>query len=638
MAEDIPKVQYNHTADEAKKSAKWWSLPDNEIFTAIFSRCKSIADRQSYRKTFNERHARLYSNLEFQALTAGRYADVNVSKLPQNRVTWNLAKACVDTAAAKIAKNKPLPLFLTEKGAWSKQRKGKQLSQYVGGMFDANDAYEKGQQVFTHSGIYGTGCMKVWPDKEAAQVKMDWVYIHEILVDDVEAYYGNPRCVYHWCVRPRELVMDQWGKTPALIEAIRSAMPASASQIPYADTHSDMIEVIESWHLPSGPNAKDGKHVIAISGAALVSEEWKQPWFPLVFFKWSPPIVGFYGSGIIYEVEGVQVEINKLLRDISAAQHLVGKPRVFVDNATQLSRPITSEIGAIYKHAGPAPTFSTVPSMHPEIYQHLDRLWARGFEQVGISQLSATSKKPSGLDSGKALREFNDIETERFVLVGQRYETFYLRIAKIAIALQRELQKELAESGKKLTVKVKSQKFLKQIDWSEVDLEEDQYIMQAFPTSFLRTTPAGRLEDVQDLLKGGLIGKDVALLLLDFPDLQNFMSLENSSLQVALMMMEKIVEDGEYIAPEPFMDLNSALKIAQNTYNQAKLEGAPEKNLEKLIQFMNQCHVMIKRAQAPAEPVPGAAPALPQAPPQGPVAPGADQSVANGMPAPAGIQ
>ena len=49
-----------------------------------------------------------------------------------------------------------------------------------------------------------------------------------------------------------------------------------------------------------------------------------------------------------------------------------------------------------------------------DLFMHLDRLYNRSFEIAGISQLSAQSSKPSGLDSGRALREFSDIESERF--------------------------------------------------------------------------------------------------------------------------------------------------------------------------------------------------------------------------------
>jgi hypothetical protein len=45
--------------------------------------------------------------------------------------------------------------------------------------------------------------------------------------------------------------------------------------------------------------------------------------------------------------------------------------------------------------------------------------------------MSASSQKPAGLDSGVAIREFQDIETERFALVSQNYEDCYISIEHI---------------------------------------------------------------------------------------------------------------------------------------------------------------------------------------------------------------
>ncbi len=58
-----------------------------------------------------------------------------------------------------------------------------------------------------------------------------------------------------------------------------------------------MIKVIESWHLKSGPKAKDGKHTICISSATLFEEQYDKDYFPFVFFRWGDRPVGFFGQG-----------------------------------------------------------------------------------------------------------------------------------------------------------------------------------------------------------------------------------------------------------------------------------------------------------------------------------------------------
>jgi hypothetical protein len=51
--------------------------------------------------------------------------------------------------------------------------------------------------------------------------------------------------------------------------------------------------------------------------------------------------------------------------------------------------------------------FTLRQAMHPEVYNHLDRLYQRAYEISGISELSATGKKPAGLESGAALQDLS---------------------------------------------------------------------------------------------------------------------------------------------------------------------------------------------------------------------------------------
>jgi hypothetical protein len=61
-----------------------------------------------------------------------------------------------------------------------------------------------------------------------------------------------------------------------------------------------------------------------------------------------------------------------------------------------------------------------------------------------------------------------------------------------------------------------------------------------------------------------------------------------ASRQVARDIVDKIVEDGEFSSPEPYMNLEYAIQYAQTAYNRAKLEYCPEEHLELLRRFMEQ--------------------------------------------------
>ena len=41
--------------------------------------------------------------------------------------------------------------------------------------------------------------------------------------------------------------------------------------------------ITDGWHLPSGKDADDGRHVVAVDTGALIDEPWERPEFPAAF-------------------------------------------------------------------------------------------------------------------------------------------------------------------------------------------------------------------------------------------------------------------------------------------------------------------------------------------------------------------
>lgn len=199
-----------------------------------------------------------------------------------------------------------------------------------------------------------------------------------------------------------------------------------------------------------------------------------------------------------------------------------------------------------------------------------------------------------------ALREFQDIETERFALVAESYQQLYLDASKILIDLQRELE----EDGKKPTVKIKGADFIETVRWKDVDLSDDKFIMQAYPSNFLPKTPEGQLEFTQELVQSGYIEPEEALSLLNFPDLKGFFNLKTAAIDDIKFMLEGIIERGEYTPPEPYMNLNLAIKMAQASYLRSKTDGTPEDRQELLRRMIDECQYLLGALTTPQEPSP----------------------------------
>ena len=60
------------------------------------------------------------------------------------------------------------------------------------------------------------------------------------------------------------------------------------------------------------------------------------------------------------------------------------------------------------------------------------------------------------------------------------------------------------------------------------------------------------------------------------------------------------IEDGEYVTPEPFANLQLAVRVAQMAYLRDRDLGAPEEVLESLRQYSVQAAELFSRAAAPA--------------------------------------
>jgi hypothetical protein len=75
---------------------------------------------------------------------------------------------------------------------------------------------------------------------------------------------------------------------------------------------AEMIECVESWHLPSVNDADDGRHVIHMKNVILEDEQYTYTRFPFVFMTWGDACVGFAGISLAEQLKNIQMEINKL--------------------------------------------------------------------------------------------------------------------------------------------------------------------------------------------------------------------------------------------------------------------------------------------------------------------------------------
>ena len=615
-----PKKEFLNKEYDPDQEQRWWLMDDDQQYQAVFATTHTIESELITWRFQCKMYRFLYSNPEawFTPNTPLRGGSSGAQQMSR-RVQVNVIQSCVDTAASMIAKNQPKPQFMTlGEDNFSEQQKAKLLTKYVAGVFDScgdngKDIYGVMKRVFLDSALTGTGALKI--HIEEGKVKCEWIFTDELIIDNIEGMRETPCQIHRRKFVPRDTLIYQY---PEHAEAIRE----SSQQMNYTVVNkvNDVVEVIESWHLKSGKDAKDGRHSISIDQATLLNEEYDKDYYPIVFFRWAERPLGFWGRGIAEELIGIQMRINEILKVIQISQELIAVPVIYLEQGAQVTAEHMAQngIARIVYYTGTAPIVQTPGAVSPELYQHLDWLIQQAYQITGISQAGAAGTAPQQLKSGEAIREAADMAQGRFELIGQEWEHCFITASKIIVNLTADLYK----TNKTISVKVAGKKFLEEIPWKNINLEEEDFKGQVFPISGLPSTPAGKLDQLMDYVQAGWMDKDYAMELSGMPDLDDYIATQTSPLQNIQKVLSKIVNDGDYSAPNQNMNLQLAKQLVNLELNRAQVDGVEEDKQDLLQLWSDQVDDLITMAQPPAAP-PQAGPAN-GAPPQ-PTPPQASQ-------------
>ena len=600
---------------------QWWLEDDaDKSAMQMLTTAAYLKETQAYRYRQTAVYARLYGNQSLYSFAGSNMSKMDqTTGLPQERPTFNLIQSVTDTLVSRITQSRPQPVFLTDNGDYKQRTLAKKLNNFILGEFYQTKAYELASICLRDALVTGTGIIHTFetPDNK---VGLERVLLTELLVDPNEAMYGEPRQLYRIKLVDRNVLIANFPKMKKKLEIAAKASPNDSSDS--AKSVSDLIMVVEGWHLRSGKNANDGRHTLACSAGFLIDEEYTKDRFPFTFAHYAPRLLGFWAQGVAEQLMGTQIELNSILYTISRAIKLVGVPRVFQEDGSKVvSAHHNNEIGVIVKYRGVKPSYEVAPCNAPELYAERDKLIAYGYQQSGVSALQASSQKPQGLDSGEAIRTYDDISTDRFASLARRYDNMFIDLTYQII----DLAKDITERDGSYSTVYPNKNSTKEIDLKKADLIADSFVVQCFTQSSLPKDPAGRLAKVTEMVQSGMISLQEGRRLLDYPDLEQIEKLANAGEERIFQILDDIIENGKYTPPDPFLDLDLATQMTVqyiNLYGQAKLE---ESKMQKLRDFFSQIQAIKAAAQPPPMPQQGAPTpqAAPQAPPQSPLIPNA---------------
>lgn len=568
----------SEAAGKPLSDLRWWTERDRK-HEAIWEICTRIRRNQDARRMNDLIHASLYGNVPVTGF--GPFHQNRRIGGAHARLSLNVVRNMVSAVVSKIAaKNKVKVSFLPQGGSHSYdiKRKAEKCEQLVDGVFYDRGVYKKQRAIFRDCTVFGTGLLKVVTDEQVKRIVADRTPQWEMLVDETDGANGEPRSIYQQKPYDKLVLKDMF---PKFAEQIEKSQTRSEDVPMNPDTTADVVIATEAWHLPSGPDAKDGRRCIILPEVTLCDDPYDYDTFPFAVMRWAEDLDGFFGIGLAYELAGIQAEINDLLQEIQEGHHIITGFWAVEQGSRVTSQHINDDLSKIIRYAGTRPDYIVPSVIAAEVYQHLWNLYAKAYEITGISQLTAQSQKPAGLNSGEALRRYSDIVTERFLEVGSMLEEWTIDAAKLTL----RCANEIVDEHKSFPVVTRTKKSLETLDYADYRLEKGDYEIEAFPTSVLPNTPPGRVAFVQDLVNSKMMGAEDGFDLLNFPDTKGYAKRRLARRTTFERNVASILSHGEYLPPEPLDDHEFALAELPNVYAEWRDDGVEQAKLELLLRY-----------------------------------------------------
>lgn len=580
----------------------WWEAEPDDLAQSVFTRVEAIEDEQSSVTDIQQLNLELYANRPVMGMGRRTVARFSESLRAYFSNSENVIKSLVDTACSLNARNQPVARFMTDGASWSTYRKAKKLEKFVQGQYERLGIYALTEWDYRLAGIQGMAGLYI--GEENGDLAAETVRIDEVVVP-----FDTPANT-----KPLELHRRRFVSKHRLCrlypdheEAIESAQTDYRSWTRTSNTVAEgLVMVIESWYL--GCEDDPGRHSVCIENTVLVDEEYPYDYYPIEFLSWSEAVDGWYGQSLVEQVAALQLQLNDLNRFIRRCQKLIAVPKVYGDFGSKVPKNFfDNELGQLINtRGGRPPTFYTPQALQAELYNERDRLVRRMHELTGVSEQSAQSTLPARMDSGAAVREWNDYQGGRTAPQAIAYERFHMAIANLMVKVAKAIyagkkkSKDGAGSVTYMAAWKNRKKFLRTVPWSDVDVSEDAYRIDIEASSIISRTPSGRIQAAQDLYQTGLIDRTEARALAGNPDIEAANEYANAGAADIDRVVE-LLEEGDWEAPEPNQDLALGIKKVNAAYLMTKaFKGVPPEVPEGMLRWLDSARAELEASQPPA--------------------------------------
>jgi len=612
----------------------WWDchLDGTSPHGMIISLVKTMRTQQRWRFDAYNRWARAYGENISQL-------GVIESVFDEERSSTNHLANLIDTLHAEVFKNRILPMPMTTGGDYMEFKRAQRLGRFLEGLFDEIHFFDDLQlQLGLFVLVCGDGWLKGY--RKDGRFAVDVVPPWDIYLDEVEARYGKPRSIMQrmlfdkhvlfedYCDGPNADDESLYGTSEERAYAIETASrPGTGDEEAFqTDYNGDQVVVTEAWHLPSGPDAGDGRHVICVDGGTLLDEPWTRASFPIRSMKAGITMMGARGPSQVARILPLQNEHDKLSQKLQDAHALVGVPRVVFQKGSKVSIDhINDQIGSIMTCDGPPPTVANWEPVHSSTYAYRNGLREEMSAEIGVSQFTSEAQLPPGMSgaSGKAIQLVADVDSGRQAIKHKLLQRLVLDFTDMAL----DECEAIADDDPDFAVTVCGKGTAEELRFADVRVDRKKLHMKISPVSALSKDPSARFDQLMKLRESKEISSEEFRYMFEMPDLERMNGIAISDIESVDWRVERMVFENEYREPSPVSNFDVCIKRASQLYDYFdKQGGVPDDRMQKILQFIKRAAELKARA---AEPPPQ--PAGPVMPP----AAGAALPMPGDMPMPA---
>jgi hypothetical protein len=465
----------------------------------------------------------------------------------------NIIKSCIDTLTSKIAQSKVRPFFNTQNGTFKDIQTVKQAQAFFDLYYDLQNVNKKVSEAFRDSAIFEKGVIYIDPESKEITKALPW----QVFIRPAEVTYGKlTRVYYERKDYPTTLLKENY---------IRKANAEMDDYVVYG-VYYDTFNHIKA---------------IIVNGLLVDTIPYKPNKVPFVFLYYCSPIFGDTSQSIVDMLNSIQLEIDNLMMKIKDASQLNPALTFCVPKGSSVkTSQLNNRVGQILEYnatpnmTGSPVTVATPAFIDGQYMQLVEELKQSAYELVGISQLSAMSTKPTGLNSGVALSTMENIESDRFETQLNQVIRAYVDIAKTCIEVFPEEDTILPEDNQRLSIK-----------WKDIVEESNKMVVQFSAADSLSKDPSTKLQQLQMLAQTGIIPQTRIGQFMELPDIQSGYSLSNNAINAVLTCINDCIEKDIFEVPDyiPFLMLKEEIINTQlSLKSAASAENDNRKDIEKL--------------------------------------------------------